>query len=74
MVTGKFAGRPLGRPNIKKAAEKLSLYALLVKNAGIRMGLLNKVERRLLVPRPSSLAPHCKELINAVKRLAVSTG
>jgi hypothetical protein len=70
MVTGKFAGRPHGRPNIKKAAEELSLYALLVIHAGIRIGLLKMVERRI-----ARLSPlFCKELINAVKRLAVSTG
>jgi hypothetical protein len=57
----------------KDSGKSLSVCAPC-HHAGIRIGLAIMNDRRLLAPRPSSLTPHCKELINAVKRLAVSTG
>ena len=54
-----------GRGYIKKAADQVTpLYALLVFRAGIRTP-------QVRITSPASLV---KELINAVKRLAVSTG
>ena len=51
------AKRRSGR-NIKKAADQVtSLYATPCHHAGICIGLAMMVERRLLAPRPSLLAP-----------------
>src|SRR6202158_5061980 len=59
----------------KGSGSELSPYAILVSSCGHSHracdGWLAAI---LLAPRPSSRAPHCKERINAVKQLAVSTG
>ena len=60
--------------NIKKVADKLSPYALLVFYAGISRWACAERRGGDYSPLAPDFSAYVKESINAVKRLAVSTG